>query len=98
MAPTTQITVRLSTDLVEWVDQYLGEEYPSRAALIEQALQQVRRRKQADDDLRRFLAIEEVESTDPDRDEWMRTREYPEMGEPAKVLHPERYPELAQDA
>lgn len=88
-ATTTQITVRLPTELVEWLDQYLDEDYPSRTALITQALWTAKRRKDADDDLRAFLAIEAADMSDEDREqlEWIRTRDYPDMGEPARVLN-----------
>ena len=88
---TTQITVRLPTELVEWLDQYLDEDYPRRTALITQALWTAKRRKEADDDLRAFLAIEAAGMSDEDREqmEWLRTRDYPDMGEPARVLDPQ---------
>ena len=88
---TTQITVRLPTELVEWLDQYLDDDYPSRTALITQALWTAKRLKEADDDLRAFLAIEAADMSDEDREqlEWLRTRDYPEMGEPAGVLDPQ---------
>jgi len=87
---TTQITVRLPTELVEWLDQYIDEDYPSRTALITQALWTAKRRKEADDDLRAFLAIEAAGMSNEDREqlEWLRTRDYPDMGEPAGVLDP----------
>ena len=44
---TTQITVRLPTELVEWLDQYVDESHPSRTALITQALWRAKRRKEA---------------------------------------------------
>src|SRR5664279_632975 len=86
-----QITVRLPADLVEWLDQNLDDHYPSRAAQITQALWNARRRKESDDDLRAFLAIEAAGMSDEDREqlEWLRTRDYPDMGEPAGVLDPQ---------
>ena len=87
---TTQMTVRLPAELVEWLDQYIDEDHPSRTALIAQALRAAQRRKEADDDLRAFLAIEASGMSDEDRErlEWLRTRDYPDMGEPAGVLDP----------
>ena len=35
---TTQITVRMPTEIVEWLDQYIDEDHSSRTALITQAL------------------------------------------------------------
>ena len=88
---TTQITVRLPTELVEWLDQYVDENHPSRTARITQALWTAKRRKEADDDLRAFLAIEAAGMSDEDREqlEWLRTRDYPDMGEPVGVLDPQ---------
>ena len=73
---TTQITVRLPTELVEWLDQYIDEDHPSRTALITQDLWMAKQRKEADDDLRAFLAIEAAGMSDEDREqlEWLRTR------------------------
>ena len=90
-ATTTQITVRLPTELVEWLDQYLDDDYPSRTALITNPLWSAKQRKVADDDLRAFLAIEAAGMSDEDRQqlEWLRTREYPDIGEPAGVLDPQ---------
>ena len=69
----------------------LDEDYPSRTALITQALWRAKRRKEADDDLRAFLAIEAAGMSDEDREqlEWLRTRDYPDMGEPSGVLDPQ---------
>jgi len=54
--PTTRrFTVRLPAELVEWLDQHLDEDYPSRTALITQALWNAKRRMESDD-LRAFLA------------------------------------------
>ena len=87
---TTQITVRLPTELVGWLDEYIDEDHPSRTALITQALRAAKRRKEADDDLRAFLAIEAAGMSNEDREqlEWLRIRDYPDMGEPAGVLDP----------
>ena len=88
MAPTTQITVRLPTELVHWLDENIDDDHPSRAALVADALLSAKRRSEADEDLRAFLAIEASGMSDEDREqlEWLRTRDYPDMGEAAKVL------------
>jgi Arc/MetJ-type ribon-helix-helix transcriptional regulator len=94
---TVQITVRLPDQLVAWIDQEVAEgRATSRTNGIAKVLARAKRRQRSERDLLVMLNA----SPDPDREareHWQETREYPEMGEPARLLHPERFEEPNPD-
>ena len=94
MAETTQITVRIPSELVDWIDgEVAAGRAASRAAAISRIARRAQRRQQAEQDMARLLSSR-PEPPDPDEEsrmEWMRNRDWPDMGEPASVLYPERF-------
>ena len=95
MADTTQITVRIPSELVEWIDgEVAAGRAASRASALGRIARRAQRRQQAERDMARLLSSR-PEPADPDEEgrlEWMRDRQdWPDMGEPAGVLYPERF-------
>ena len=96
MADTTQITVRIPSELVEWIDgEVAAGRAASRASALGRIARRAQRKQQAERDMARLLSSR-PEPADPDEEgrlEWMRDRQdWPDMGEPAGVLYPELIP------
>lgn len=79
MATTSQITIRVRTDLVDWLDaEVTAGRAASRAAGIARLLAKARRYQEAEADLLTLAAA----PPDPDEESrlaWMRTRSYPPL-------------------
>jgi len=95
MADTTQITVRIPSELVAWIDgEVAAGRAASRASAISRIARRAQRKQQAERDMARLLSSR-PEPPDPDEEsrlEWMRSRQnWPDLGEPTRVLYPERF-------
>ena len=95
MADTTQITVRIPSELVNWIDgEVAAGRATSRAAALTRIVRRAQRKQQAERDMARLLSSR-PEPPDPDEESrlaWMRHRQsWPDMGEPARVPYPERF-------
>lgn len=71
---TTQITVRLPSEEVAFLDQLVADgKATSRAAALSKALKRERRRLRAEQDLQILLAASPDHPDSPDGDAWART-------------------------
>lgn len=60
---TTQITVRLPDEEVEFIDRRVAAgQVPSRAAAVAEALRQMRRRLDQEEEIRTYLAVRTPEA------------------------------------
>jgi Arc/MetJ-type ribon-helix-helix transcriptional regulator len=79
MTDTTQITVRIPTEQLAWLDAEVARgRFPNRAAGIKNLMRKEQRHQRAVADDLKVRAM----GPDPDEEsrlEWMRTREYPAM-------------------
>ena len=93
---TTQITVRLPDENVAWLDaEVAAGRFPSRTAGLAKLLSKAQRRQEDEADMLKILA-----NPDPDQEsrlEWMRTRDYPPMGDALGYDDAERPAESAPD-
>ena len=88
MATTSQITIRVPSDLVDWLDaEVTAGRAASRAAGIARLLARARRYQEAEADLL-ILAAAPPDPDEESRLDWMRTRSYPPLDDDDSAAPP----------